>query len=654
MFRILTLLVLISPSSHAQKQAVVYSPSGKIQLLIESSDTLRFSVSLNNRRVSGPNTLAMLVKNKKTLGVGVSWIKQSSASFKDTIINPVPFKRRIIPNQFHELTLQFRDGYSLQFRAYDDGIAYRFKTNFQDSIIIENEFSRFQFSNDNVCYFPEIQRSSDHDIFHTSSEEPYRELPLRTISSDQVAYSPILIALPHAKLLLTESDLMDYPGMFFRGTGTSALKGIHAPYPEKEEIRGSEFKQMVVTSRKKILAKTLGKRSFPWRVIALAEKDADLVMSDLVYRLGAAPDKQDWSWVRPGLSTEEWITGINLYNVPFKAGINTATYKYYIDFAERFHLEYVMLDAGWSANDDLFKITPGLDLEEIARYAKQKSVGLILWTQAMTLDQQLEKAVIEFNRLGIKILMTDFIDRDDQKANLFYHRVANACADHHLMVMFHGTFKNAGFERTYPNAITREAVLGSEYNIWSAKANPDHDLMLPFIRMAAGPMDYEPGLMENVSKDVFTPQWERVESQGTRCHQLAMFVVYESPLQLFSGNISDAWKEPEYMEYLSSLPTTWDETVVIEAKLGDYVLVARRKDNDWYIGGMTDWTVREFTIDLNFLSSGKYKISTCPDGINASKNPRDYQFIESVTEKNQKLTIQMSSGGGFVAKLIKL
>jgi alpha-glucosidase len=442
--------------------------------------------------------------------------------------------------------------------------------------------------------------------------------------------------------------------MFLKGTGTNALRGIHAAFPEQEEIRGSEFKQMIVIKRKDFIAKTNGRRSFPWRVIIVSEKDTDLVLSDLVYRLGAPSTRADWSWVQPGMATEEWITGINIYNVPFKAGLNTSTYKYYIDFAERFHLKYVMMDAGWSSYDDLFKITPGLDLEAIANYAKQKSIGLILWTQASTLDRQLNEILPEFKRLGIKILMTDFIDRDDQKANRFYHRVAAACADQQLMVMFHGAFKNAGFERTYPNAITREAVLGSEYNIWSTKANPEHDLMLPFIRMASGPMDYEPGLMENSSKDAFKPQWERVQSQGTRCHQLAMFVVYESPLQLFSGNISDAWREPEFMDYLTSLPTTWDETKVIDGKIGDYLIVARRKGNDWYVGAMTDWTAREFTIDLNFIGAGKYKVIQCEDGINSEKNPRDYRISESIIEKNQKIILKINKGGGFVAKIIKI
>jgi alpha-glucosidase len=271
----------------------------------------------------------------------------------------------------------------------------------------------------------------------------------------------------------------------------------------------------------------------------------------------------------------------------------------------------------------------------------------------MTLDRQLEPALNEFNRLGVKFIMTDFMDRDDQPMTRFYQRVAMACANHKIMLMFHGAYKNAGFERTYPNALTREGVLGSEYNIWSNKATPEHDLLLPFIRMTAGPMDYEPGFFENASKEFFKPHPERVVSQGTRCHQLAMFVVYESPFQVFSGNPSDAWREPEYMEFLGSIPTTWDETKIIDAKLGDYVIVARRKGNEWFVASMTDWESREVKIDLGFLGEGSFQLIGYKDGVNAMKNPRDYQRSEFSIDKSKSLIVEMAPGGGFVYRLIK-
>jgi alpha-glucosidase len=271
----------------------------------------------------------------------------------------------------------------------------------------------------------------------------------------------------------------------------------------------------------------------------------------------------------------------------------------------------------------------------------------------MTLDRQLEEALTMFNSLGVKVIMTDFMDRDDQKTMRFYQRVAEATAKHQIMVMFHGAFKNAGFERTYPHAITREGVLGSEYNIWSDKATPEHDLLLPFIRMAAGPMDYEPGFYLNANKETFRPLTNLVMSQGTRCHQLAMFVAYDSPLQMFSGNPSDALQEPEYASFMLSLPTTWDNTIVPDARMGDYLIIARQKGDDWYLAGMTDWTAREIEVNLSFLESGNYTASICEDGINAAKYSSDYNMRSEIVDSSKKMTIAMAPGGGFVVKLIK-
>jgi alpha-glucosidase len=647
-------ILFFAGSVFCQKPVEVKSPNGKLKVVIEYQDTLRFSLLAESTLALPSSPIALQLGTGSWLGVKSKLIKNTARSVRDSIINPVPHKRNVIPDRYNEAALYFKEKFSVLFRAYDDGIAYRFQTKLADSTIIKDELASYKFNEDPIIYFPEVKKRDDADIFHTSFEEPYSILKLSELKSGQVGFSPMLLNLGHSKIFITESDLLDYPGMFLTSRQPNELRGLFAPYPGKEVTQGGEFKQKVVVQRKDFIAKTKGTRSFPWRVIGYAQRDEELLMNDLVYRLGSKPKNGDWSWVKPGMSTEEWICGINLYNVPFKAGLNTATYKYYIDFAERFHLNYVMLDAGWSDNDDLFKITPGMDLEEIARYAKQKGVSLILWTLAMTLDRQLELALTEFNRLGVKAIMTDFMDRDDQKMMQFYERIATACADHKIMVMFHGAFKNAGFDRTFPNSITREGVMGSEYNIWSSKASPEHDLLIPFIRMTSGPMDYEPGFFENASKELHRPTPERVTSQGTRCHQLAMFVVYESPLQMFSGNPSDAWREPEYMEFLGAIPTVWDETKVIEAKLGDHVLIARRKGRNWFVAGMTDWEPKEFDVDLNFLGNGKYQSTFYEDGLNAKKNPRDYQRKEMAVEKNQKLKIRMAEGGGFVWRFVKM
>ncbi len=640
-------------SGYSQKNYSVSSPSEKIKVSISVEDSVFYSLEVNGQPVIVPSAIA-LVTQKNKLGINARVKGFRTRSVNQTIINPVPFKRKIIPDHFNELTIDFRDNSSLIFRAYDDGVAYRFQTRFRDSVQVNQEVATFRFHGDGNVYFSEVQKREHLDAYHTSFEEPYKIVPLATISPDQLSFTPLLVDENSVKVVITESDLLDYPGMFLKGTHTKKLIGSFAAYPRSEEIQGGEFKQPVVTERHNFLAKTSGTRVYPWRVIAIAEKDGDLLMNDLVYRLASPPTNTDWSWVKPGISTEEWICGSNLYGVNFKAGINTATYKYYIDFASRFGMQYVMLDAGWSDYNDLSKITPGLDLEEVAAYASTKNIQLILWTLSMTLDRQLDTALKEFNRLGIRAIMTDFMDRDDQKTVRFYKRIAEATARHKIMVMFHGAFKNAGFERTYPNAITREGVLGSEYNIWSDKASPEHDLLIPFIRMVSGPMDYEPGFYRNANQRSFRPLPDMVMSQGTRTHQLAMFVAYESPIQMFSGNPSDAYPEIAFTTYLASLPTTWDDTRVIDAKLGDYLVIARRKDNDWYLSAMTDWSEREMEVSLSFLGDGKYRAFSCEDGTNAKKDASDYRMGYKLTDNSEKLEVKMAPGGGYVVKLIKL
>ena len=373
----------------------------------------------------------------------------------------------------------------------------------------------------------------------------------------------------------------------------------------------------------------------------------------MVYRLASPSRLTDHSWIHPGQATDEWIIGINLFNVKFKTGVNTATYKYYIDFAKTFGFERIMMDAGWSDYKDLFKINPALNMDEIAAYAREKGVRLSMWTLAMTLEKQLEPALEQFNKWGVDFIMTDFMDRDDQPMMNFYHRVAAACARHNIMVMYHGAFKPAGFNRTWPNAVTREGVLGSEYNIWSAKATPEHDLLLPFIRMTSGPMDYEPGILDNATAKTFRPIGDKVMSMGTRCHQAAMFIVYESPIQVFSGNPSQGLLEPDFMELVGSIPTTWDTTIVIDGKVSDYIITARKKGSDWFIGAMTDWSARELSFDLSFLDDGNYEATICKDGLNADRYPSDYVLEKREFSKSSPVAFKMETGGGYLMRIRK-
>jgi len=650
---VLIFILAISFRTFAQKTFEISSPSKRLTASIRIDDTVYYSLSVGNRTVLAPSPIA-LITAQKAFGVNSRISRETRRNVDESIVNPVPYKRKIIPNHYNELTLQFREKFTIIFRAYDDGIAYRFQTASGDSLTIEREIASFRFPGTSTVYFPEIHKRDDADIFHTSFEEPYSIIPLRDITGTRYGFTPVLVEDQSTKFIITESDLIDYPGMFLTGNGRNGLVGAFAPYPDREVIRGGEFKQNIVAARRGYIAKTAGKRSFPWRVIAVAETDGELLMNDLVFRLASPPENRDWSWIKPGISTEEWIVGSNLHGVDFKAGINTATYKYYIDFASRFGMQFVMLDAGWSDYQDLLSVTPGLDLAAVAAYAKTKNVELILWTLSMTLDRQLEPAMDMFNHLGVRAILTDFMDRDDQKTVRFYQRIAMAAARHKLMVMFHGAFKNAGFERTFPNAITREGVLGSEYNIWSDKVTPEHDLLIPFIRMVAGPMDYEPGFYRNANQRTFRPLPDMVMSQGTRTHQLAMFVAYESPIQMFSGNPSDAYPEIALTTFLASIPTTWDDLSVIDAKLGDYLVVARKKNNDWYLAAMTDWNAREIEVKLSFLQDGLYRAFSCEDGLNAAKDASDYRLGYAMLDSTKTITLKMAPGGGYLVKLIKL
>jgi len=452
---------------------------------------------------------------------------------------------------------------------------------------------------------------------------------------------------------ITESDLDDYPGMFLQGTNKNSFSTAFAPYPVEEKIVEGDYPEKVVSKRADYLAKTIGTRNFPWRVLIIAREDKELPTNDLVYRLAAPSKLNDVSWIHPGKCTDEWIIDVNLFNVPFKSGVNTASYKYYIDFAKRFGFDRIMMDAGWSNTKDLFDINPNINMDTIAAYAKQQGIKISMWTLSMTLDRQLDSALKQFQRWGVDFIMTDFIDRDDQPTVNFYTRITEACAKAHLMIMFHGAYPPKGFNRTYPNNITREAILGSEYNAWSDKPTPGHNATIPFIRMLAGPLDYEPGLLDNATQQQFRPIWGKVMSQGTRCQQLAMFVVYDSPLQIFSGNPSQGYLEPKFMELLGSIPVGWDTTIIPDAKLANYIVTARRKGNDWFIAGLTDWSAKDLQLPLSFLREGNYTATICKDGVNANRNAMDYMIEERTLTSDDSLDIHLAPGGGLLARLKK-
>jgi alpha-glucosidase len=653
---ILALLFSLTGKGFSNDTLTINSPSGKISVQVWKDGPVRFQVRLNNKMVLLPSEIGMILKSSGDILMNNPVSHSQQSSHNGEIVSPVPEKRKIIPDNYNLLEISFKKNFSLQFRVYDDGIAYRWLTHFPDSIFVQNETADFRFPENSSAYYPGIRKRDDADIFHTSFEELFPLRKLDSISKDELAFNPVLVSTgSETKIGITESDLEDYPGIFLSGSSTNELKAAFAAYPLEEKITGGEYPQKIVTKRADYLARTKGTRNFPWRVLIISEKDADLPGNDLVYRLSSPSRIGDASWVKPGKCTDEWIVNVNLFNVPFRSGVNTASYKYYIDFAKRFGFDRIMMDAGWSKTSDLFDINPDINMDSILSYAREKNIKVSMWTLSEALDRQLDSALARFEKWGVDFIMTDFIDRDDQKTVNFYYRIARACADHHIMIMFHGAYPPRGFNRTFPNNITREGVLGSEYNIWSDKASPPHDVTLPYTRMLAGSFDYEPGILNNATQKGFRQIEGMVMSQGTRCHQLAMFIVYDNPMQIFSGNPSQGLEEPKFMELLGSLPTVWDETKILSGKVGEFILTAREKNSNWYIAGMTNWSERDIDIKFDFLDARtQYKVTVCRDGVNADRYAGDYTIAESLFQKDDILQLHMAPGGGFFVKLEKL
>jgi len=622
----------------------VSSPDGRILLKVFNEETISFAVFFDGTEIVHPSEIAMNIENIEGFGKNAKLKKSFKNEIIDTIIPVVREKRAEISDHCNELKLDFKGNYSLVFRAYNDGVAYRWMTGFKEEITIVDELVSFNLSENDSVYFPEEKS------FLTHSERQYPFLAVKNITKEQMCCVPALVCREDGiRIAITESDLLDYPGMYLTGTTSqeAVFKGKFPPYALIE--KQTNDRTMIVEKPAAFIAKTQGTRAFPWRVMMITDNDAALVESDLVYRL-ASPNKIiDFFWIQPGKVAWDWFNALNITGVDFKSGLNTATYKYYIDFAAAYKIPYIILDEGWSATDDLFKINPDIDLPELLKYAEQKNVGIILWVVWLTLDNQLQPALDQFQKWGIKGIKVDFMQRDDQKMVNYYEKVATEAAKRRLLVDFHGSYKPTGFGRTYPNVLTREGVHGLENNKWASTVTPEHNVTLPFTRMLAGPMDYTPGAMINATQKQFHPVWDKPMSQGTRCHQLAMYVVYESPLQMLADNPSNYYKEPESMEFLKEVPTTWDETRILAAKVADYIIVARKNGNIWYIGGMTDWTPREIEIDLAFLGAGFHLMKIIKDGANADKDASDIKVESKTVSSSDKMKISMAPGGGWVA-----
>jgi alpha-glucosidase len=489
------------------------------------------------------------------------------------------------------------------------------------------------------------------ESFFSHNERTYIYTDLDTLSTDHLAGLPALFVSDGVNVLITETALEDYPGMWLRGTDNNSLKAVFPLYPDEERL--VRDRNLRVVTRRDFIAETKGERSFPWRIFVISESDAGLIESNLTYLLSDECRMEDTDWIKPGKVAWDWWNNNNIYGVDFRAGVNNKTYEHYIDFASENGIQYVILDEGWYRLGDVLDVVPEIDVEHLCKYAESKNVGIILWVVWNTLDDKLDKALAQFEAWGAKGIKVDFMQRDDQKVVDYYWRVAEKAADHKLLVDYHGSYKPAGLRRTWPNVLTREGLKGLEHCKWSADISPGHNLTIPFIRMVAGPMDYTPGAMINFDSLNFSDMYTRPGSMGTRAHQMALYVAYESPLQMLADSPVNYRKEQECTNFITGVPVIWDETRVLEAKTGDYLVIARRRGQDWFVGAMTDWTPRDFDLDLSFLGDGDYEAVIFSDGINADRHAQDYSRTEREVSKGSTIKISMAPGGGWVAGFAK-
>ncbi|WP_343521946.1 glycoside hydrolase family 97 protein [Pedobacter sp.] len=648
-FRVIIFTVLWPALVNAQLLHLK-SPDGKIDMALENGAKMLWSVKYEGTEVVVPSVISLTLGNGLVLGnhAKVNSIKKASVN---TVFNTPVYKKKSVIDAYNQLTINFKGDFGLILRAYNDGVAYRFFTRKKGEIIVEREEANFNFSKDHKAFIPYVRDLRENNQYISAFESTYDEIPLSKMVKDSLAISPLLVDLENGKkAAIVEAELVDYPGMFLtrNNEGAHSLHGTFARYPKAERLGGFNKMNYMVTEREAYLAKTSGHRNFPWRAVIISENDRDLLNNDMVQKLSAPSQIADISWIKPGKVAWDWWNDWNISGVDFKAGINTETYKYYIDFAAKNHIEYVVLDEGWSEETDLLKISPHINVKELISYGKQKNVGIILWASWFAINKVLDDAFTQYSSMGIKGFKIDFMDRDDQKMVNSIYNIAKKAADYKLLIDYHGMYKPTGIQRTYPNVINFEGVKGLENAKWTPNDDmPHYETTIPFIRMLAGPMDYTPGAMRNATKADFRPSNSMPMSQGTRSHQLAMYVVYEAPLQMMADSPTAYMKEQESTSFISKIPTTFDETVALDGKVGEYVAIARKKEDKWYIGGLTNWSARTITVDLSFLGKGKFSAEIFKDGMNANKDAADYKHeIVRVTSAD-KLTIDMANGGGF-------
>ena len=684
-FHIINLLLLCALTAHAQQYQLT-SPDGKLTVTVNTERSLNWEITHDGTTVLLPSDIAMQCSENLgkdisfTFGKDVKVTKVTRTSINTSFLTPF-YKKSSVRDVYNQLTLKCRGGYNVQFRAYDDGAAYRFISELRKPFYVKNETANFNFNRDHQAFVPYVNDNRNGERYCYSFESYYDEIPLSQMYKDSLAITPLMVELDNnKKAVIMEAGSTNYPGMFLTVNPQTrqGLQAVFAPYPLEEEIGGHARLNLVPTKRADIIymptgsayfnpaGRITGQRTYPWRVVLVTTRDTQLADNDMMQRLAPACRIDDTSWIKPGKVAWDWWNTCNLTSVDFKAGMNTPTYKKYIDFAADNHLEYIIIDEGWSGKESLLEdLNSEINLEELITYGTQKGVGIILWaswrnlTGGNSLCTGMEKSMEHYSNMGIKGFKVDFFDRDDQPATASTELLAACAAKHHLLLDLHG-LKPCGIQRTYPNILNFEGVKGLENAKWEPIVNgiplhdfPRYDVTAPYLRQLAGPMDYTPGAMVNATRETFRAINDHPMSQGTRVHQMAMYTIFEAPLQMLADSPSKYMKEQECTDFIAKVPTTFDETVALDGKIAEYITMARRKGDTWYIASMTNWTPRTCIIDLSFLKEGNYEVEIFSDGINADREATDYKKeVRAVTSKD-KLNVQLAPGGGWTARITK-
>lgn len=635
---LLALLGIASLTANAQNTNTLKSPDGTVAVKVTTAKDISYSVSIDNHDLLADCKLALTIDGK-TLGASPK-LKGVKRSTINTTVRPVvPMKNAVEKNHCNVMTMAF-DGFSVEFRAYDYGVAYRFITKKKGTVKVNNELVDIRFAGD---YTADMSKTNS---FRTSCESFYRRVNTKYFSeADQMTYLPILInADNNYKILISEADLKDYPGMFLEGTGQNGMKGLFPPYPLEFAPDGD--RAFHITKAGDYIATTSGSRSFPWRYFMISREDKQIPLNNLTCVLSSPCELKETSWIRPGLVSWDWWNHRMIWNVDFKSGVNNDTYKYYIDFAAKYGVPYIIMDEGWAKQTvDPYTTIPEIDLPELIKYGKSKGVDIILWMTWVCVDKNFD-VFEKYSKMGIAGFKIDFMDRQDQWMVNYYERVIKEAAKYHMVIDFHGAYKPSGLEQRYPNLLSYEGVRGLENN---ETCTPENSMFMPFMRNAVGAMDFTPGAFNSAQPEECESTWPNPQTIGTRAYHMATFVVFESGTQMLADSPTRYYAEENCTRFITSVPVTWDETRIVDAKSGQYIITAKRKGSKWYIGAITGKDPQDLTLPLDFLGAGSHKITYFEDGPNSSEQALEYRQHEGTVDKSTTMQLKLVRNGGWCA-----